>query len=352
MAKLDGVQTLDMQGGEITKIAYDGVEYVKHEGRALAGDLVRVLTNDIYDAKAGDFFEIYADDYLQSDRFRDNAGDRRSPNYGGLTHNYAYYRKSTQPTKVSAPFAEMITSKVDAVEKRVAALEGEKSSEFSVGDRVKALRDGQFHRIGAESVGRITHAGVAVFSVDDPYIIRVVIGEKVDYFRPQDLELASVEPPKPSVGDIVVITGNSTGSRNAIGDIGKIVEDAGNDDFSVSVEVVGKENGYTGNFTSFYDMRIATDAEKAQYEKAVKQAEKDAVFTKAGRKPNEYRKGDIGRITETRGAPYKVGDLVEVESDFNPTYEPEAVRLSDGFVVYVEIVCFAEDRKDIAKGGR
>ncbi len=32
MAKLNGVKTLDMVNGEITKVAYGGAEYVKAEG--------------------------------------------------------------------------------------------------------------------------------------------------------------------------------------------------------------------------------------------------------------------------------------------------------------------------------
>ncbi|WP_230113437.1 hypothetical protein [Bacillus velezensis] len=41
MAKLNGVKTLDMVNGEITKVAYGGAEYVKAEGLPKKGDLVR-----------------------------------------------------------------------------------------------------------------------------------------------------------------------------------------------------------------------------------------------------------------------------------------------------------------------
>ncbi|MFB3900358.1 hypothetical protein ACES2D_12620 [Bacillus amyloliquefaciens] len=45
MAKLNGVKTLDMVNGEITKVAYGGVEYERVEGRSA-----------IYDS----LFEVYA----------------------------------------------------------------------------------------------------------------------------------------------------------------------------------------------------------------------------------------------------------------------------------------------------
>lgn len=483
MAKLQGVSTIDMQDGEITKIAHYGVEYTKVDGDAQAGDLVRVISASIFDANAGDFFEAFATDIYRDVRFRDNAGDKRDPNYDGLTHNYAYFRKLAQPAKVSVervstPFAEMITSKVDAVEKRVTALETaeQQPPELAYDTRVKALRSGEFGNIGAGEIGRVSK--VSKLS-NDPYNVRVRAGLQIDYFRPQDLELASkvtpveslkvgdyatintrsysvgitkgkaylVEedrysnlffrdddgdkrwialngatkvsaptPPKPTVGDIVVITGNSNGSRNKVGDIGKVVEAENNDNHTVSVEVPSRPHTMyaSGNYTKFNEMRHATVAEKVEYEKAVevasfiigdyvkvvtrnlehkvgdvvkitgtrvngdakvhdfkvsreshgatgyidaKHIEKlgasDAVFTKAGRKPNEYRKGDIVRVVDTLCTAFlDVGQITEVESQFGEG-NPD-VRSNDGGTRYaeVEIVCFAEDRKDMAKGGR
>ena len=92
----------------------------------------------------------------------------------------------------------------------------------------------------------------------------------------------------PKEGDIVVITANTNGSLNKVGDIGQVGERLGSE--GVQVRVPGKPNGlFGGNYTKFSEMRPATEEEKKQY----KQAEK---FAKLGRKPGEFKKGDIVRV--------------------------------------------------------
>lgn len=58
MAVLKDVKTLVMVGGEITKVAYEGVEYERVEGDAKVGDLLSV-TEGIYHEDVGEFFECY-----------------------------------------------------------------------------------------------------------------------------------------------------------------------------------------------------------------------------------------------------------------------------------------------------
>ncbi|MED3353395.1 hypothetical protein P4388_33355, partial [Bacillus thuringiensis] len=58
MAVLKGVKTLDMMGGEITKVAYKDAEYERVEGDARVGDLLSV-TEGIYHEDVGEFFECY-----------------------------------------------------------------------------------------------------------------------------------------------------------------------------------------------------------------------------------------------------------------------------------------------------
>ncbi|WP_094247565.1 hypothetical protein [Bacillus velezensis] len=57
MAKLDGVKTLDMVNGEITKVAYGGSEYERVEGEAKVGDIVFV-TESWGDQNIGEFFVV------------------------------------------------------------------------------------------------------------------------------------------------------------------------------------------------------------------------------------------------------------------------------------------------------
>lgn len=65
------------------------------------------------------------------------------------------------------------------------------------------------------------------------------------------------------IGDIVVITGNNSGSVNGVGDIGRVVDDNYNDKGSVSVLVPGRPS--SSNYTAFSDMRLAKDYEREIY---------------------------------------------------------------------------------------
>ncbi|WP_431818734.1 hypothetical protein [Bacillus pumilus] len=58
MAALKGVKTIDMVGGEITKISYEGAEYERVEGEAKVGDLVRLSDDARYDVTPGGFYAV------------------------------------------------------------------------------------------------------------------------------------------------------------------------------------------------------------------------------------------------------------------------------------------------------
>lgn len=352
MAKLQGVKTIDMQDGDITKVSYQGEVYTK-------------VAHDFKDAQSGDIFlNSDTDGYFEiTIREKDFFGVPHPVRFttdGGNDNGYMrecsihpVYRKS--PAAVSPPFAEMITSKVSAVEKRVSALEVAKEPTpiFIEGDGVKALRDGEFSDIEAGEYGEITR-----FLVSSEYTVRVVDGEGyIDYFRPQDLELATEKPAKPVVGDIVVITRNTAGSVNSVGDIGKVTKGIYS---QAKVQVPGgPENAI---WTSYSEMRLATITEVERYyvsvvaerkkaELAAEREAKDAVFTKAGRKPNEYRKGDVVRVTGGYGG-IKRGDI-GVISRAETSGCPQISARGQKRYCHVEIVCFAEDRKDaVTKGGR
>ena len=125
----------------------------------------------------------------------------------------------------------------------------------------------------------------------------------------------------PKEGDIVVITGNTNGSINKVGDIGQVGERLGSE--GVQVRVPGKPSGlFGGNYTKFDEMRPATEEEKKQYEQAEK-------FAKLGRKPGEFKKGDIVRVKWLLGKGY-VDEIAEIKSG------PEGVgcggnyKLNDG----------------------
>ncbi|WP_340968171.1 hypothetical protein [Bacillus sp. PPSBB_11] len=58
MAALKGVKTLDMVGGEITKVAYEGAEYERVEGDAKVGDIIRLTKEARYDVTPGGFYTV------------------------------------------------------------------------------------------------------------------------------------------------------------------------------------------------------------------------------------------------------------------------------------------------------
>ena len=232
-------------------------------------------------------------------------------------------------------------------------------------------------------------------------------GVEAKYFRKAtDAEISDATP-KPKAGDIVVITANTSHSRNAVGDIGKVRDDH----IKPFVDVPGKTKG-NGNATTQSEMRHATPAEIAEYEallkpnttvlkvgdtvkvegsrwfkdgtitkvkklggwngfdpdyvllesagnglsvktKYVTKIDEPCVFTDKGRKPNEYRKGDVVRITKKDGRRLDVIGFVEDTVGDGGIGVRSGDRYRGVFTDegdMAEIVCFAEDRKDIAKG--
>ncbi|QGJ65978.1 hypothetical protein BvL003_14760 [Bacillus velezensis] len=140
MAKLDGVKTLDMVNGEITKVAYGGSEYVKAEGLPKMGDLV-LAQKCGYDITYGAFYKITEDaDHEEDVRFLDDADDGRVRD----VDDYVLFRKVSASTDPS--LEERVSSAEDEIESLksdVAALKGEAeykridADEAEVGDFVK-----------------------------------------------------------------------------------------------------------------------------------------------------------------------------------------------------------------------
>lgn len=140
---------------------------------------------------------------------------------------------------------------------------------------------------------------------------------------------------KAQAGDVVVITANTNHSRNKVGDIGKVVEASGNDSHSVIVDVPGR-TGTSGNYTRFNEMRLATEAERAQYEKAIEDAKKlelkvgDTVEVIDGSKSRygDLKTGTIGEVTDIYGLFTK--ELIEVTTDYDlDRFPPSALRKVD-----------------------
>lgn len=174
---------------------------------------------------------------------------------------------------------------------------------------------------------------VAVSSEGDVYAIY----EKV-VAKPIAKEAPKPEPLK--VGDYVKITCDKTveGEQRevTIGEI-RIIKEIDNDRFPYYAEKLdGSDYGY---FRTDALVR-ATDEEVA--EAKAKLAE--AKWTKIGRKPNEFKKGDIVRVDNPCGSPQKKGQLAEVIHD---SVDVSSVIVNGGWAVSVsELVAPVESRVD------
>lgn len=157
--------------------------------------------------------------------------------------------------------------------------------------------------------------------------------ETVDVYEP--IEQAKYVPQE---GDIVVIVKSEHGSRNGVGDIGK-VSDVSPINFAVDVPQKPCTSNARGNKHEAYEVRKATPAEVEKYEQAVKDAEIAEKWAKIGRKPNEFKKGDIAEVVEYNSG-HKVGTIVEIthlagrDGDFRAKalgstfyYKPQRLKL-------------------------
>lgn len=58
MAKLNGVKTLDMVNGEITKVAYEGAEYAKVDGLVKSTEDILLAIENGLDRTKGEFYRV------------------------------------------------------------------------------------------------------------------------------------------------------------------------------------------------------------------------------------------------------------------------------------------------------
>ncbi|NYV67605.1 hypothetical protein HYI36_20205 [Bacillus sp. Gen3] len=100
MAKLTGVKTIDMVNGEITKIEHGGVEYVRHSkglSEAMTGDLF--LSEGSTYTTSGEFYEITIDkNRANSVRYIDDVGD--NDGYRPECPIHTLFRKQSVPTLI------------------------------------------------------------------------------------------------------------------------------------------------------------------------------------------------------------------------------------------------------------
>ncbi|AYV74290.1 hypothetical protein M1D49_07940 [Bacillus sp. PK3-056] len=345
MAKLTGVKTIDMVGGEITKVEYNGELYAKVDGDAKEGDLLLATSYEVWDVNPGDFFAVKSEG-----EYFDNNDDERDANHAGLREYYRYFRKeSTQATTLE--------SRVETLETKVAALEGNEvgNGEYRkvtdrkprVGDFVKYNSDNDDDDI---TVGKFYEV-VSVDCDGDPRFIDNEGDETyaADYENWELYEKvgAADESTALRVGDYAKITEDSYEYK--VGDIVKIIsEESSIFDFRVEYVHVQKVRG-SGQTNGFIDRSfatIATDEEVAEAQAKAKEAERWAAI---GRKPNEYKKGDI--VNNTGLAKCGFGEVLSISTDrIRVRYSRPDFGTCSETVNIIELITPVEQRFDLADG--
>lgn len=309
MAKLAGVKTLDMVNGEITKVAYNGAEYVKTESPVQEGDLF--LLTEGHGVVGGDTGAFYL-------TVKDLDGDIVIPTkYVGLATTVQKKGDGIAFRKVSAsqPTLEdrVSTNEKDiaALKSDVAALKGEAKTEYvriakseaKAGDFVKFdeapfeyLTAGKFYRIY-----RVDGCGDPRIQDDegddfDTYGFDFEVYRKVSAAEPK--------PERLKVGDYVKVVGNESGHYAEIDEIVLVKRD--DKDFAPfhCEKLNGNEAGI------FYEDELvrATDEEVAEAKRAAAERKKWAAI---GREVGEYKVGDIVQYLDDR----EICEVVAVGED-------------------------------------
>ncbi|AKD28964.1 hypothetical protein AW02_008120 [Bacillus velezensis NJN-6] len=274
MAKLNGVKTLDMVNGEITKVAYGGSEYVKAEGLPKMGDLV-LAQKCGYDITYGAFYKITEDaDHEEDVRFLDDVDDGRVRD----VDDYVLFRK------VSAVTAEAERLKVGDYAKVVREEWGHQyrtddvieliEEGYTPNFKARRLLDGEVWCVAASEVVRATDEEVAE-AKDTAARAKFKRGDKVRLLSGGgDYPLSGFENDK--IYEVLYNNFNHPkGKRIRIAD---------------STERFG--------YATPDQLEILSEEEAAEIER--KQAE-EAKWAKIGRKIGEYKKGDIAKLTIRSG---------------------------------------------------
>jgi ribosomal protein L21E len=224
---------------------------------------------------------------------------------------------------------------------------------FEVGDYARVIAEGLWRDIEVGSIVKI----VGPKDKDGDYKAELLDGSDYDYFRDEHLEKVTVEEveqakaktqPNFKVGDYVKLSikdGKSPkygwgDAKN--GDIGKIVEIRS--DGTIKVDFPNHE-GWNG---VSHELVPATDEEVAQ-------AKEEARWAKIGRKPGEFKKGDIVRVIDSASSRIYNGEIgVLGEKDFDGTFRVFVRDVTEANwhgPQRLELICPVEQRFDLAAEG-
>lgn len=352
MAKLEGVKTLDMVNGEITKVAYGVATYERVEGAAHAGDLV-LSKESCGDITHGAFYRVekYSKDAYDV-RFLDDAGDMRCRDID----DYDLFRKVAAINPSVEERVAKAEGEIESLKSDVAALKGEAEykriakSEARAGDYVKfdealykfTTKDYyEIHFVDSDGDMQITDDEGDNF---DTYWL-----DDSEYEVYRKVSAASVEAePKPErlkVGDYAKVVGGACEHQAEINDIVQVTfDDGGSLPFRCD-DISGKSVG------GFYEGELvrATDEEVAEAKRAAAKATEHKKWAEIGREVGEYKVGDIVRVIDTGFSNLSVGDIGPISEIDESCAQVSARNLTDvNWVVFkrIELITPVEARFD------
>ncbi|MCY9063238.1 hypothetical protein MOE67_13640 [Bacillus inaquosorum] len=312
MAKLEGVKTLDMVNGEITKVAYGGAGYERVEGEAQKGDIV--LVKEAWgNQNVGEFFVVTHTISGVDSRRQVVTVDGNVCSASAFRKDLELFRKAAATTPSVEDRVAKAEGEIESLKSDVAALKGEAEykrigkSEARAGDYVKFddppsyLTDKEYYEIKEFDDG-----DPVIIDDDgdeyDTYIDNFEVYRKVSAAEPK--------PERLKVGDYakVVDVSNSVSER---GDIVRIIED----DKSAAPFLAEKINGNNAGWFHEYELVRATDEEVAEAKRAAAEAAEHKKWAEIGREVGRLKKGDLVRVDNSCGAPLELNELVEVVSD-------------------------------------
>lgn len=340
MAKLNGVKTLDMVNGEITKIAYDGAEYVADGkldgGKTDVGNLLQYNGGGGRDVTEGAFYEVK---YNRNDAIYDDVEDNP---YLPENMDFTIFRKVSESSST-------LEERVSALESEVSALKGEapatitfEGAEYRKVDR--EAREGDVIIQNAETGSLIVKQGVphkvemngscSRLPVNNRDLYNAQTGRTRETVDVYELVAKEQAPYEPKVGDIVVVT-DIVGSNNVQrGDIGVVRETDGG---IVRVNPPGKID--KGNWLMAHKIRPATAEEIAAYEKAQAATNKPKLkagdFVKITRRRSYYDNDKVYEVFKDIN-----GDLYVIDEEDHPVYG--AIRAEEYEIVDAETAKWAK----------
>ncbi|WP_223254815.1 hypothetical protein [Bacillus paralicheniformis] len=227
MAKLEGVKTLDMVNGEITKVSYDGVEYERVEGEGKPGDIGLRISEPTPFVSLGHFYQITYGRVLS---YIDDDGDL----LGVRQRTFSFFRKVSSSLPTLEDRVSTNEKDIESLKSDVAALKGEAKTEYvriakseaKAGDFIKyivtaspsVVKNERLYEINGLRSGRhFTHIN------EDGDMVRTMPNEVFEVCR--KVSAAEPKPERLKVGDYAKVVGNESGHYVEIDEIVLIKRD-------------------------------------------------------------------------------------------------------------------------------